>query len=156
MTARVFEANGHTAECNRERDAYIQAKISYEEVYPKYCHHCDGWGIIVSVGDLVDYGATKVHLPSEPEPCSHCWEEGLCPRCGEPLPIESEEVTCPNCAWGYHFDEVKVLRPNDEQMGLPEPPECDCWYNQNIDIPKGTPVDWVEEFLRDTEGDDPT
>jgi hypothetical protein len=77
-----------------------QQQHAWAEKYPNSCKICLGWG------DVVD--------PEHPgewaeEPCA-CWtDEGLCPRCKDPLNLDGNYHRCDNCGWDY----------NDSTRGMP-------------------------------------
>ena len=57
------------------------------------------------------------------DPCTECVEQNKCPRCGGPLTgkrNEPDTLYCRKCRWN-----------SDEKFeGIPERPECDCYYAQ--------------------------
>ena len=79
-----------------------EARIDWEHRWPRHCPHCGGWGYLSGPGCSVPYGSTWVSLPQETDPCSHCVEEGKCPRCGHQLDGDFEnegDARCPSCGW---------------------------------------------------------
>lgn len=110
----------HTDACIQATEKYNREKEEYEKLYPNYCRTCRGWGVIEGGGDLVDYGSTQVHLPTYPEPCPACSDEGICPRCGK-QDLVLDDTGMPNCvSCGFKAD----------MDGLPYQPECWCWEKE--------------------------
>ena len=107
-----------TKECKRNRARAEQLRQEWKEKWPKYCTKCEGWGgfwysfdpspagVSLSSGTLEDF-----------DPCPDCYENGICPRCGEPG-FEGEEYggPCQKCGWDFSI-----------ACGLPAEAECWCW-----------------------------
>lgn len=96
-------------------------QLAWEEMWPSHCKKCEGTGTGQGGGDWVDYGSTQVQLPSDPEPCPDCIENGKCPRCGEVLDCSIDDFNdwlenerpCPLCGW-HHGQEPTDYRPSGD------------------------------------------
>jgi predicted RNA-binding Zn-ribbon protein involved in translation (DUF1610 family) len=105
---------------------YLDVK-EYKLKWPNYCQTCNGWG-----GSTYTYDPSPkgVGLSSgymiETEPCSDCIDAFICPRCGayNEAWLRNADTTspCENCG----FEEM-------ETEGLPEEPECYCWYEKSCE-----------------------
>ena len=66
------------------------------------CERCDSTGFVKDY-DWVPYGDTDVRMPVE-NTCPDCLDRDLCPKCGEPLDYEGDDiVTCSaeGCTFSY-------------------------------------------------------
>lgn len=110
----------HSSKCIKARFAHQNLVDEYTKTWPHYCQTCYGWG-----GQSYRYDPSPrgVSLASgyfeDFEPCPDCIESGKCPRCFQSCDTTQDE--CPHC----HLD---FTRPD----GLPEPPECLCWMEDNL------------------------
>ena len=112
-----------TDECKATRVKWITDFATYAAKWTKHCRHCGGRGGHVYHDDP---GATDCSLPGGlmefDEPCEHCLEHGICPRCGKLAwpddAFEQETLICPHCGW----NEDKAA-----EMAAPVEPECFCY-----------------------------
>lgn len=113
-----------TDECKQRQADWKVAIAAYEATWPNYCRKCNGRGGHVYYDDP---GDRHCSLPGGfmelDEPCEHCLEDGICPRCGKlawPDNYEYDlgEMVCPHCDW---------REDHAEEDGAPEQPECWCW-----------------------------
>lgn len=108
----------HTETCLANQAKVEADRAVYALQWPNYCRVCDGWGIQMFSYDPSPSG---VSLGSgcfwEVEPCFDCYENSVCPRCGNDLfPDQSlEDTPCLHCGF----------KEGDE--GMPRHTECDCW-----------------------------
>lgn len=137
----------HCADCISRSERLAAKQNAYKKQWPNHCQHCGGTGGYSSPGCSVPYGSTWVSLPDDYDPCPKCWEEGICPRCGEEM-IPHEQVeegweipeVCPHCQWQEGDD------------GLYEEDECPCIYVLGGGLPlKDLEAVWqeAEERLKD-------
>jgi hypothetical protein len=113
----------HTEQCLRDAEHFSEMLEKYETEFPNYCRHCSGWGMFYSYYDPSPSGVgLGIGHMIDSDPCPKCMEKGNCPRCGHHHEDEdwgSEFPTrCELCGWG-----------EDDNDGIPEPPECYCWMN---------------------------
>lgn len=112
----------HTEQCTEAQAANTAAREAYQKEWPNHCTTCEGWGIFEFSYDPSPAG---VSLGSgsmrDAEPCTDCYELGVCPRCGGAFPQDllEEGTPCPHC--GFH----------EGTPGMPPPHECDCWEAAN-------------------------
>jgi hypothetical protein len=112
--------NEHTLACLLATTRYIAEMLTFAARYPQACQACLGWG-----GHTWSYDPSPagVSLGSgfliDGEPCAAC--EG-----SEDLP------TCALCGQICQEDGTRLCTcpPN---AGLPEGPECLCWYGDDND-----------------------
>lgn len=112
---------GHTRQCDRATEAYRRECEEYIIKFPNHCKRCGGWGYLADpYSDECD------------DACPRCLEKELCPRCGGALSLDIEGLDeCLSCGW------------LDCDEGLPEPPECDCFDEEQ--------EDWMEDDLYEME-----
>jgi len=118
MSKCTLEANGHSAGCNERTDAYERELERFETLYPHYCRPCGAVGGFYSTYDPSPAGVSlgSGYL-TDFDPCSHCIEEGRCPRCAAQDSMDEENTRCEVCGW----------KCEDATCIAPQPYECDCW-----------------------------
>jgi len=112
-----------TDECKAQFAEWEAARDAYAAQWPNYCRKCSGNGGHVYQDDPGDrHCSLSGGFMEFDEPCIHCLENGICPRCGKLAwpddAFEQETLTCPHCGW----NEDKAA-----ELALPEQPECLCW-----------------------------
>lgn len=104
---------GHSEACK----AQDERRKAYQDKWPGYCRHCNGEGF------KHFYSYNRYEQDSE-QPCQHCYDGGICPRCGEAAvpadkPIWNDETgewaKCEACGWDPHDPDIC---PDNE---------CTCW-----------------------------
>lgn len=97
----------HTQECLEAQ----AARKAWEARYPNYCKECLGNGGFYDPGTYWD--------PPDFGPCSSCWEQNICPRCGHAEAFEPDAFTppCLYCGW---YDSPESSPPAAECI-CPEP-----------------------------------
>lgn len=124
----------HTEFCKRQFKYYDEGLKKYEDKWPNYCKHCDGWGGFWSQYDPsppgISLGAGYI---MDFDTCEHCTDKGICPRCGKKdttnalmdMTYEDLEYKCPHCGWKADTDD-------EDSWGLPESPVCCCEMEQEL------------------------
>lgn len=118
----------HTQKC-LDTTAVIQAaRALYTVNYPDHCKTCEGAGTGFEGGDSVDYGSTRVSLPTYDVPCPDCLQEGRCPRCNQLMYDSEDEIywnealenqtPCIHCNWNWGKTAGDAMLKHDE---------CDCF-----------------------------
>lgn len=128
----------HTEFCKNQQAKREQ----WLATWVNHCPTCKGAGVIVTGGDMVDYGSTRVSLPDYADPCETCW--GNCPRCGEQLYTSDDaagdafdqQTPCPFCGWEWGKGKDDIC-PDAE---------CYCWevYEPDPYPVLSSPDDWLE------------
>jgi hypothetical protein len=113
----------HSEECINTFANHEARVVAWINTYPNYCKHCGGWG---GTHYSYDPSASGVSLSSGSmtyfDTCPHCYEVGICPRCGlivKDFDIDLEIGVCPHCGWDENTPD-----------GIEPTPECFCWENQ--------------------------
>jgi len=87
----------HTEECSRYQVKIANAQANYDARFPNYCRKCYGAGLFQFYGDFYE--------PPSEDPCSACYGNLICPRCGVTGWLTPEEdevgVPCWNCGWSW-------------------------------------------------------
>lgn len=109
----------HSEHCLEWTPKIEQARQQYDNDYPNHCRKCQGWGGHTSTYDPSPAGVSlgSGHM-IDFDPCPHCYEKGICPRCGEEkLDVqkmeEGDPTFCHGCGW-----------KEDESKGKSEPYDC--------------------------------
>jgi hypothetical protein len=110
----------HTAKCIENTLKVEAACEAYNQKWPKHCNACHGQG-----GKYTTYdpSAAGVHLSPGGEPdvdtCTHCVDQGICPRCGhQHEKVWTEDYNkCQVCGWDWC--------KNPDEM-IPDHDICDC------------------------------
>ncbi len=114
----------HSPECLKAEAAYDKERRAFEKKYPNYCRACQGWGSRVYRFDPSPAGMSlSPGYMEDWEPCTECVEKGKCPRCGSPLfekRNKPDTLHCRKCKWNT----------NEKFEGIPERPECECYFSQ--------------------------
>lgn len=116
-----------TQECQKRFSDYNKNMAEYEEKWPNYCRECGTKGVIAYYKDSSSCAASL--SPSSyyfEEPCSYCWEQGKCPRCGNLFGFNDDgwghKLPCSYCSWDYGMI-----------VGMPPiTPECLCRVDEEI------------------------
>ena len=120
----------HSPECTKAFEEAEKARAEYRQKWPNFCKNCSGWGGSYSTYDPSPAG---VSLGSgfmyDYEPCGDCLEKGICPRCGKEskrmkkaMEEGTDDFTCEHCGWSEE----------EKTEGMPEEPECWCYYNEKL------------------------
>ena len=109
----------HTADCQAQQAARLEAIRVWAAAWPHACACCRGAGGHRESMGTVPYGSTWVSLPDGFEPCPAC--EGRCPRCGITVPeaMFEDKTPCPSCGWNHGRGTDDVCPPPYE--------DCSCW-----------------------------
>lgn len=110
-------------------------RILWQARWSEYCTHCEGEGGSVSYYDPSPAGVSlSPGYMVDWDPCPHCTEKGICPRCGADLPLVTyedfdgtlvvDDETDPNkpclrCGWNPDKPDI-----------CPPLMECECWYEE--------------------------
>ena len=100
----------HTESC-KQRHANQQA---WQLQWPAYCRHCDATGLVLHEHDPSPSGISlSPGVLVDGDPCSHCIEQGKCPRCNHTH--DGDDHPCSECGWnwGGNMDDYR--------------PEWECW-----------------------------
>lgn len=149
----------HTERCERLNKEYEALVSEFEVAYPNYCRACRGWGYFVSTYDPsprgVSLGSGYMMDVDICEECEAHPTKPHCSLCGAPI-LESEWDK-----WQGYDEAFEPLTPSRKPCGcitngLPEPPECVCWYELERHSPNVETLvfDWYEQFLSDQGGHD--
>jgi DnaJ-class molecular chaperone len=109
----MANANTHTADClqAQAQDLVDQAELAaWQAEWPEHCPNCGG------TGNGSDSGVA----------CSDCLDLGVCPRCAEALPGDSQDVDCTACGW---------IEGDRDIFGPPDfdPAGCTCqWEDASV------------------------
>ena len=111
--------------CLERKKKHEQAIADYKSAWPNFCRKCNGWG-----GHAYDYDPSPAGVCLAPgtmtdfDPCPHCIEKGICPRCGgvnpDPEAFCDEDYACIHCGWV----QADGGRPRDWCE------ECDQWMDE--------------------------
>jgi hypothetical protein len=110
----------HSDSCKRFTEEYRQTVTTFTLQHPDHCGACGGWGMVTTTGCSVPYGSTNVNLPDDTDPCPACVEQGRCPWCWKES-LSQDDTLCLECGW-----------EDGKSEGLPEPYECECWDDLEI------------------------
>lgn len=84
----------------------------YNVAFPDRCDVCDGTGTVLVSQQYQGY-----------EPCVHCYDQGICPQCGQDMDYHDAEdegcYWCPSCGWSY--DSYTENDPFNELYVYPVP-----------------------------------
>lgn len=114
----------HTEKCLKRQKALEE----FRQKWPKFCTHCNAWGVITIYPSRDDPGGT--------DPCGYCLEQGICPRCGDPNLNFLERGYnswgyCHVCGWDEHA--MAEVYGDWKSMFAPWDGDCDCWYEEEQD-----------------------
>jgi len=108
----------HNPSCDKAFEQHAHDVAEYFVAWPHHCKHCGGWG---GAYGYYDPSPSGVSLGSgsmlDFDPCPHCVEEGICPRCGRELLDSDGFDVCEHCGFDFYYPE-----------GEPPEPECFCNY----------------------------
>lgn len=115
----------HTDKCLAAQEEIELKRAAYFQAHPNACRSCDGWGGRESSYDPSPAG---VGLGGgcfyDFEPCSDCYEQGKCPRCGGEMhpdqDLLDDDTPCLHCGF-KEGDEGAAINDID----------CECWYVTN-------------------------
>lgn len=111
-----------TPECQRLQEDWKKAAEAYDAVWPNHCKICGGWGGDSHTENASPFGSGENWPMTVYDECS-CWENAICPRCGN----QNDDVwaeddnPCPICGW------------TSQDKGRPGEPECLCWMGTEDD-----------------------
>ena len=115
----------HNKRCIEEEAATKE----FQDRWPNFCHSCGAWGGVTYPVYVYRDGSAD---PGGSDPCSHCLEIGVCPRCGDQDLnfLERGGLTygyCHKCGWDEH-----ALMENLPGSGAMVCPEhiCECYYDR--------------------------
>jgi len=143
----------HTQECNERQFKHLTDVAKFEAAHPKYCKHCNGWGMFFSTYDPSPAGVgLSPGTMTDSNPCPACVDNNLCPLCASELTGEWGEednlMRCsnPECNWNELVED-----------GLPEAPECLCWEEQQEDLEDpGAALDKSLDLFSEEDDEDTT
>lgn len=85
----------HLESCVRTAINTRKRREDYNDDYPMYCEHCEGWGGTITVTDpsmstIPDLGENSVEV----DDCQHCISKGKCPRCNSDYTTDQDAEDC--------------------------------------------------------------
>lgn len=107
----------HDEMCLKTKAAFIE----FIALWPNYCQYCGGYGVWSTPGTRLD--------PPDGGPCTHCVEQGKCPRCAsENIRVLGFRLTdyvfCNECGW----NELAIIEGWSECRDMAAPiHECWCY-----------------------------
>lgn len=114
----------HDSDCWGLLEKSRMARQEWARKWPNHCQKCGGWGGFWSHYDPSPSGVgLSPGYMEQFDPCV-CWEEGHCPRCGEPCAMGSDHkdgktIEVCECSWD-------TAKPD----GIPGEGECVCWLKR--------------------------
>ena len=121
----------HNEWCIAQQEKYKSAKADFEEMWPKYCKHCGGYGYF-----MYAYDPSPAGVSLSP---GYMIDVDICPECEG-----ADEPKCSLCGVSFPFGGFteKQAEEVDGDMvgtktcgcpinaGMPVEHECVCWYEK--------------------------